>query len=136
MSDWSVEIENGEFSKFYLSLPEYERVVITSAITQILSKEGIGICASEWGKPLGGGLYEFRIGKSLNAISQHAQKMSHIRTEPQAHIQVLIRIFCTFYGDKMIVIHHGYDKKRDPSHKRQQREIAKARKIHERWKRS
>lgn len=33
MSDWSVDIESGGFSKFYFSLPEYERVVVTSAIT-------------------------------------------------------------------------------------------------------
>jgi phage-related protein len=48
---------------------------------------------------------------------------------------VLIRVLCTFHGDRIVVLHHGYDKKRDPSPKRQQKEIAKARKIHEAWRR-
>ena len=48
---------------------------------------------------------------------------------------VLLRVFCTFHGDKIVLLYHGYNKKTDPSEKRQQREIAKARKLHERWKR-
>jgi len=48
---------------------------------------------------------------------------------------VLLRVFCTFYGDKIVLLYHGYNKKADPSEKRQQREIVKARKIHEHWKR-
>ena len=49
---------------------------------------------------------------------------------------VLIRVICTFHGDKIVLLSSGYDKKKDPSDKRQQREIAKARKIHEQWKRA
>lgn len=48
---------------------------------------------------------------------------------------MLLRVFCTFHGDKIVLLYHGYNKKTDPSEKRQRREIAKARKIHERWKR-
>ena len=43
-------------------------------------------------------------------------------------------VFCTFYGDKIVLLYQGYDKKSDPSQKRQQLEIAKARKAHARWK--
>jgi hypothetical protein len=48
---------------------------------------------------------------------------------------VLLRVFCTFYGDRIVLLYHGYNKKADPSEKRQNREIAKARKLHEWWKR-
>jgi hypothetical protein len=44
-------------------------------------------------------------------------------------------VFCTFHGDKIVLLHHGYDKKRDPSDRRQQREISKARRLHQEWKR-
>ena len=45
-------------------------------------------------------------------------------------------MFCTFHGDKIVLLYHGYDKKRDPSERRQQREIAKARRLHQEWKRN
>ena len=47
---------------------------------------------------------------------------------------VLLRVFCTFHGNKIVLLYHGYNKKTDPSTKRQQREIQKARKLHDRWK--
>ncbi len=48
---------------------------------------------------------------------------------------MLLRVFCTFSGDRIVLLYHGYNKKADPSEKRQNREIAKARKLHEWWKR-
>jgi hypothetical protein len=48
---------------------------------------------------------------------------------------VLLRVFCTFHGDRIVLLFHGYDKKKDPSAKRQAREIARARKLHAAWKR-
>jgi putative component of toxin-antitoxin plasmid stabilization module len=94
---------------------------------------GIDICAGEWGKPLGQGLFEFRVRRSLDAI------LTTAGLDPSslsgADRSVLIRVFCTFHGDMIVVLYHGYDKKRDPSPKRQQKEIAKARKLHEAWKR-
>jgi hypothetical protein len=48
---------------------------------------------------------------------------------------VLIRVFCTFHGDRIVLLYHGYDKKKDPSEKRQASEIARARKMHAAWKR-
>lgn len=49
--------------------------------------------------------------------------------------QVLLRVFCTFHGRKIVLLYSGYNKKTDTSEKRQQREIAKVRKIHKQWKR-
>jgi hypothetical protein len=42
---------------------------------------------------------------------------------------VLLRAFCHAHGDKVVLLLGGYDKGRDPSAKRQQREIATARKL-------
>ncbi len=42
--------------------------------------------------------------------------------------RVLIRVFCHAYGSKIVLLLNGYDKAADPSDKRQQREIAVARK--------
>jgi len=43
--------------------------------------------------------------------------------------KVLLRVFVHFYGDKVVLLLGGYDKGKDPKEKRQQREIARARKL-------
>ncbi|MGH7765561.1 MAG: type II toxin-antitoxin system RelE/ParE family toxin [Candidatus Dormibacteraceae bacterium] len=57
------------------------------------------------GRQLGGGLFEFRL-----------------RDRP-----LLARVFCHAYGDRVVLLLAGYDKGRDPSSRRQEREIALAR---------
>ncbi len=131
---WSIEYEGDAFERFLFSLPTYEQAVLVAAIEHVLRAYGIDICSGEWGKPLGEGLYEFRIRKSLRTILVSAGLDT-----PEgagADRNVLLRVFCTFHGDKIVLLYHGYNKKTDPSEKRQQREIAKARKIHERWRRN
>lgn len=133
MTTWRIEYEGTWFARFFLSLPEYEQVVLAAALRNVLEVEGIGVCSGEWGKPLGHGLYEFRVRKSLGAIPTLDAAES-----PSADVgtdrPVLLRVFCTFYGSKIVLLYSGYDKKRDPSIKRQQKEISRARKIHQQWK--
>lgn len=130
---WSVEYEGDAFRDFVLSLPEYEQAVVGAAITHVLAVHGIDICAGEWGKPLGSGLYEFRIRRSLNAVLSVAGVAPPDR--PGADRPVLLRLFCTFHGSRVVLLYHGYNKQRDPSPKRQQKEIARARRLHEEWRR-
>ena len=131
---WTTEYEGDAFERFYSSLPEYEQAVLAAAIRHVLAVDGIDVCSGEWGKPLGAGLYEFRVRRSLDAILTLAGLDPS--TLPGADRAVLLRVFCTFHGDKIVLIYHGYNKKKDPSEKRQQREITKARKLHEAWKRN
>ncbi|TFC15219.1 hypothetical protein E3O19_08805 [Cryobacterium algoritolerans] len=135
MTSWDIEYEGDSFGRFYSSLGEYEQAVLTAAIEHVLAVHGIDICSGEWGKPLSGGLYEFRVRKSLQAIFSEA----NVALPSDLAIvdrKVLIRVFCAFHGDKIVLLYSGYDKKKDPSDRRQQREIARARKIHEQWKRT
>ena len=119
-------------STFLLSLLEYEQAVLIAAIESVLLVYGIDICAGEWGKPFGRGLYEFRVRKSLNAILTSAGVDVPARAADDR--MVLLQVFCTFYGQKIVLLFSGYNKKGDPSERRQQREIKRARKIHEGWK--
>lgn len=133
MTTWTIEYEGNAFVRFVMSLPEYEQAVLHAAIEHVLAVHGIDICSGEWGRPLGSGLYEFRIRRSLQAILSDAGDGTgsiHGSDRP-----VLIRVFCAFYGNKIVLLYHGYDKRRDPSQKRQQREIARARRLHDEWKR-
>jgi hypothetical protein len=133
MAAWTIEYAGEDFARFYRSLPEYEQAVLTAAIEHVLKVHGIDVCTGEWGRPLGQGLYEFRVRRSLDAIRSSAGIDPW--TLPGADRRVLLRVFCTFHGARVVLLYHGYDKNRDPSAKRQQKEIAKARRLHERWKR-
>ena len=106
--------------------------MIDPAIGHVLAVEGVGICESEWGKALGAGLYEFRVRRSLAAILHSAG----IADAGLARRPVLVRVFCAFSGNKVVLLLGGYDKLRDPSVKRQQREIAAARATLSTWKRA
>lgn len=43
--------------------------------------------------------------------------------------KVLLRVFVHFYGQKVVLLLGGYDKGEDPKPRRQQREIAEARRL-------
>jgi hypothetical protein len=127
-----VEYEGDTFERFLFSLPEYEQAVLIAAIEHVLQARGIEVCSGEWGKPLGNGLYEFRVRRSLQSILAIAGISN---STPGSNRSVLLRVFCTFHGNKIVLLYHGYNKKADPSEKRQQREIARARRLHDQWKR-
>lgn len=133
MTAWTIEYQGDRFERFLLSLHYYEQAVLLAAIEHVLKALGPDICAGEWGRPLGGGLYEFRIRKSLQSILSSAGV--DVSGDVPKGGQVLIRVFCTFHGDKIVLLYHGYDKAADPSPKRQQREIRRARKLHDQWQR-
>lgn len=131
MATWDITYED-QYEKFFWSLPEYEQAVLSAALETVLEVHGIDICSTSWGKPLGGGLYEFRVQKSLDAIYADAGlplPTGLVGTDRK----VLIRVFCTFHGNKVVLLLNGYDKKKDPSEKRQNREIARARKQLKKW---
>lgn len=133
MTLWTIEYEGAAFERFSLSLRQYEQAVLTAALEKVLHVHGIAICSGEWGKPLGDGLFEFRIRKSLDAIlgsTGTGLPTGFAGTDRP----VLLRVFCTFYGNKIVLLYSGFDKKRDPSAKKQQKEIVRARKIHKEWR--
>ena len=82
-----------------------ERRTVGAAMREILQQQGIGVCGSGFGRQLGGGVFEFRLRES----------------------PLIARVFCHAHGDRLILLLGGYDKGRDPSSRRQEREIALAR---------
>ena len=78
------------------------------------------------------------LGDSADAgMARHTDRASlgHGITEDQARRRfgldpsedVLLRVFCTSRAGEIVMLLHAYDKGRDPSQKRQQTEIAEAR---------
>ncbi len=105
---------------------------LQAAIAYRLETEGIGLLGTEWLKPLGSGLFEFRVRHSAVEI----ERMFAGRIPTSATNQreaVLLRVFVTFSGNRVCLLLAGYDKGRDPSRKQQQKEIERARRLKRRW---
>ncbi len=109
--------------KWLDGLGAVDLAAILSGLEHVLSHRGVGVCATEWGKQLGDGLFEFRIRHSAAEIT----RMFGGAAEPGPKEKVLLRVFCHAYGNKIVVLLHGYDKARDPSGKKQEKEIEVAR---------
>lgn len=106
------------------NLTDVELAALLSAFEHVLSQRGIDVCGSEWGEQLGEGLFEFRVRHTADEI----QAMFGGAPPGGKGSSVLLRVFCHAYGDKIVLLLNGYDKGEDPSEKRQQKEIAVARK--------
>jgi phage-related protein len=102
-----------------------QRRAIGVAMTEILQAEGMGVCRTSYGKQLGGGLFEFRLRHDAAEILRSVGKSPRPEVSSE---RILLRVFCHAYGDRVVLLLGGYDKGADPSAKRQQQEIATARK--------
>jgi putative component of toxin-antitoxin plasmid stabilization module len=105
-------------------LTEPKRDAVLVALAQVLERLGPGVCETEWGKPLGQGLYEFRIRHTAEETAAMFAGEQRGAKKPTA---ILLRVFFHLYGRKVILLLGGYDKGKDPSESRQQREITTAR---------
>lgn len=109
-------------------LSRAQRLVVGTAMREILEEEESNVCGTEFGRQLGRGLFEFRVRGSLDEFVQTSPG-----SEP-AEEKILIRVFCHAFGDKVILLLAGYDKLAHPSKSRQNEEIELARKRLRAWK--
>jgi hypothetical protein len=101
-----------------------QRKAVMAALKYLLAAEGIAICASEYGRHLGRGLFELRIRHDEQTIITKAGLPMPAQA-PRA--DVVLRVFCHAMGDRVILLLGGYDKGGDSSPRRQAREIEVAR---------
>jgi hypothetical protein len=100
-----------------------------AALERVLARDGLGVCSSEWGRNLGGGLCEFRVRHTKAEIDR---MFGTAETNPdpprrRGKERILLRIFFHAYGDRIILLLGGFDKGRFPG--RQDAEIERARKL-------
>jgi phage-related protein len=92
-----------------------KRRALGMAMYQVLQHHGVQVVGERsWGRQLGRGLFEFRVDRVVKPDEEIAEKIA-------------LRVFCHAYGDRKILVLHGYDKGASPSSRRQQREIEVAR---------
>jgi hypothetical protein len=112
-----------------------KRNAVIAAGEHILVLEGIDVCASEWGRNLGGGLYELRIRHSASEIRRIRAGVEGLDAEKDALGEVLLRLYFTTAPGRRILLIGGYDKGRFGAGGRQQGSVAAARQAVERIRR-
>jgi hypothetical protein len=128
---WEVEFyeeEGGRYPvrEFLADLEPAKRMAMIAAIEVVLVPRGLAVCETEYGRQLGDGLFEFRVRHDeQTTLAKAGKESSGDRTRRSG--DVLLRLFCHAYGEKIVLLLGGYDKGADPSGRRQSREIEMAR---------
>lgn len=124
---WNVEFFEDDQGRqpareWLLSLESGKRSAAIAAIEVYLTEYGQDVCSTEHGKHLGQGLFEFRIRHDENITRRKGGQEGGARRK-----DVLLRIFCHAYGDRVVLLLGGYDKGVAPSSRQQAKEIETAR---------
>jgi hypothetical protein len=113
-------------------LGDVEFESLATAMEEVLARRGLDLARTPWLKALGQGLYEFRVrhdGATIRAL--YADSGAQPPTKPA---KLLLRLFVHFHGRKAILLLHGYNKGKDDSPRRQNREIQEAHKRLRAWR--
>lgn len=118
-----------QYSQEYLrqekSLPVEVQIVVRSLIIEVLIRGGMNLANSHWLKPLGNGLWEFRIGRNAKSALRSAGVQLPSRI---VNRRILIRVFCAFENDSILLL-GCYDKLRYGGDKSQSKAMNKSREL-------
>lgn len=105
-----------------------QRRAIGAAMHELLQHLGVGVCGTEFGQQLEGGLFEFRLRHDAQEVLRITGRLRSAQPRrKRSGERILLRVFCHAYGKRVILLLGGYDKGRHPSKRRQRREIETAR---------
>lgn len=123
------EDENGDepVLRWLRGLTPRKRRAMGVALFEILQHEGPQVVGTNFGKPIGGGIFEFRLDQDATEILHRRGKRPKPETSSPA--KILLRVFCHAHGEKIVLLLAGYDKGEHTSgaYQREQIELAKAR---------
>jgi hypothetical protein len=120
--------------RFIDSLSNDKRDALLAALAHILARQGLGVCGSEWGKQLGGGLAEFRLRHDEREVLAREGATHEPDLPDPSPEKILLRVFFHAHGKRLILLLSGYDKGARPSTRHQQREIERARGYLKEWR--
>jgi hypothetical protein len=119
--------------RFIDSLSADKRDALLAALAHILARQGLGVCGSEWGKQLGGGLAEFRLRHDEREVIARESATPEPDLPDPSPEKILLRVFFHAHGKRLILLLSGYDKGDRPSTRHQQREIERAHGYLKEW---
>ncbi len=120
---------------FLRGLDQVKEQALAAALRNVLAYEGIGVCATSWGKWVEGapGIFEFRVRQDAATILRE-RNLPVPANLAASHRDILLRVFRHAHGRKVVLLLAAYDKGRQPSVKRQNREIGRAKQRLAQWK--
>lgn len=132
--EWYVDEHGNEPVRrwFREELSASKRRALGKAVVLVLQQQGQSVVENDWGKMLGGGLFEFRLNKTAEQILTLFGKKIRKRDRENGG-KILLRLFCHAHGDKIVLLLGGYDKGEHPAKPHQQDQIALARKLLKSW---
>jgi len=102
------------------------------AMFEILQHEGPKVVGTNFGKAVGGGVFEFRLDQDAAQILARKGKPASAETFEPA--KILLRVFCHAHGDRIVLLLAGYDKGERSSARHQQEQIELAKSRFRDWK--
>jgi hypothetical protein len=108
-SGWQLEVYEDEdgrqpFTVWAENLSETKFVSLDAALRLVLAERGLDLARTEWLKPLGEGLYEFRVRHDSDEIRQMFAGQG---APPRRRERILLRVFVHFYGGRVILLLGG-----------------------------
>lgn len=120
---------SAKYTREYLrqeeKLPVPIQQVVRLLVINLLVSEGILLAKSSWLKPLGQGLWEFRIGGSVSLALKRAGVENSTSFGNQ---KLLVRVFCAFEPEGVLLI-GCYNKLKFGGGRSQSAAISRARKV-------
>ncbi len=121
------EDEDASFTRDVQELDDAKFEALQAAIEEVLAVNGSALIGTKWMHKVvnGDGVYEFRIDNDEGQI-QARTGTSDPDVDDDMEVDVLVRVFFIFDGQRVILLLSAYDKGEDDSARRQNREIEEA----------
>lgn len=112
-------------------LTPQKRRAMGVAMFEILQQEGPRVVATNFGKAVGGGIFEFRLDQdAAQVLARRGGRVNVSELEPA---KILLRVFCHARGARILLL-AGYDKGQRPQARHQQAQIELARARLRSWR--
>lgn len=133
IAEFYEDIHGGRPVEVWLDgLTERKFAAMDAAILLVLQAKGLTLGDTKWLTALGRGLWEFRVRNTAAEIK--AMYSDAAKDPSKVSEKILLRLFVHFYGEKVVLLLHGYDKAGNDNERKQQHQINLARKRLNEWK--
>lgn len=129
--EWLLEVVdiNGTspFQAFMKSLNDHQLIIVEAALEIVLKRRGPDVCQTEWGKPVGDGVYEFRIRRGVSEIyrSMDQEPPEDVADGPNP----LLRVFFACDKGRVLLLLGGFDKLKNNKSRNQNQQIQQAKEL-------
>lgn len=114
-----------DFLRQEKDLPKDVQVLVRIMVLEVLVRAGMSLASGSLIKPLGHGLWEFRIGRNVKSV---LKSIDVVISAALANRKVLVRVFFSFEEDGILLL-GCYNKLKDGGGRAQNLAINKARSL-------